>query len=458
MVIYHIVLFLINIFFFKKVSSNDIISIPFKKDFPNLNGLSPKDIFLKLKENTLLSEINIGTPPQKLGLKLTLTDYLFYIGGKNSRFQNKFIETNSDTYKSISNALYFSISNIREGFLSSDIFYFNTNSKDSKEMNFILGTETDQCKEGGIIGLNMKDLDSKNYEKYNFINILKNNGFIKDYYFTIEYNNNSGNLIIGDLPHNYNNSYNEKYFKDIYVSIFTDVLTWNINLDLIYIADNPLSENKKIVGEKIYGYFKLEIGIILGTDRYRLYLLNDFMAEKIDKGLCFEIISTFYISYYCKEELDLSKFKSLYFYVKGLDYTFELNYKDLFYNNNDGNNYFLVYFNADYNEEEGSSFFWTFGEPLFKKYRLVFNQDTKRIGFYNQQNLDKDGNKEDTLENQSFWMKYKWYIILIILLVIACCGLDYIIFLYIKALPKRKMKANELEDDFEYSQKDKYII
>ena len=32
------------------------------------------------------------------------------------------------------------------------------------------------------------------------------------------------------------------------------------------------------------------------------------------------------------------------------------------------------------------------------------------------------------------------------------------IFLYLKVLPKRKIKANELDDDFEYSSKDKSII
>ena len=463
MEIYHIFIILINIFF---VNSNDIISIPFYKDLPNLNGLSPEQVSYKIKENTLLSEINLGTPSQKILLKLVLADYIFYIGGKSSHFHNKFIETDSKTYKKVSEkTIYFTISNIKEGLFSSDNFYFNENPNDKREINFILGIDTDKGNEGGLIGLNIQDIDTKKYEKYNFINILKNKRYIKDYYFTIKYNDNSnsGNLIIGDLPHNYNNSYNIKYFKDTYISMFTDVLTWNINLDSIYVADNALSENKKIIGERIYGYFKIEQGMILGTERYREYILNNFMTENIDKKLCFEVKSTFYFSYYCKKEVDLSKFKSLFIYIKELGFTFELTYNDLFYSNNDGNNYFLVYFNTEYNEEEeySNSFFWVFGEPFLKKYNLVFNQETKRIGLYTNMNFGNDNNNnddEDNSENKSFWARNKWYIILIIILIIVCAGLGFMIFLYKKVLPKRKKCANELDDEFDYSSKDKYII
>jgi hypothetical protein len=227
----------------------------------------------------------------------------------------------------------------------------------------------------------------------------------------------------------------------------TNVLTWNINVDSVFVADNKDSENKKIVGEKIYGYFKLEFGIILGTERYRLNLLNNFMTDKINKKLCFEEISSFYINYYCKEEAD--------FYIKELDFTFELTYKDLFYKASDGNYYFLIYFNTDYNSEDSSDFFWTFGEPLFKKYNFVFNQDVRRVGLYTSTN---NGNNEDILKNESFWSRNKWYIILAISLFIVCGGLGLMIFLYLKVLPKRKTKANELDDDFEYTSKENKII
>ena len=456
MVIYHFFLLVINILFFQDASSKDIISIPFNKELPNLNNISPNDIFQKIKDNKLLAEISVGTPKQNMKFQLILTEYLFYLGGKNSLCQNKFIENESKSYQKISdNILSFQMANLKEGYFSSDIFYFGEKSEENKEINFILAIDTEQSTSSGIIGLNIQDTDTKKYDKYNFIKILKNNGIIKDYYFTIKYtNNNSGKLIIGDLPHNYDDKYDAKYFSDTYISMFENVLTWNINIESIYVAENALSKNKKIIGEKIYGYFKLESGIILGTERYRQNLLSDFMKEKINKGLCFEISNTFYISYYCKKEVDISKINKLYFYIKSMDYVFEFTHEDLFYKSDDGNNYFLVYFNDDYNSEEGSGYFWTFGEPFFKKYNLIFNPDTKRIGIYKSQN----GENRDNLRNQSFGQRNKWLIILIVVLVIVCGGLGLMIYLYLKVLPKRKKKANELVDEFDYSSKDQNII
>ena len=459
MVIQHIFLFFINLFFFQNVYSNGVIIIPFQKSSPNLNGLSPEDIFQNIKDNTLLAEIKLGTHPQKVELKLELTEYIFFIGGKSSSCQKKFIETDSGTYKKIKDSIYFSLLNIRESYLASDYFYFDKDIHDKNEINFLLGIDTDKINAGGKLGLNIQDVDTKKYENYNFINTLKNKGIIKDFYFTIKYHDDhSGNIIIGDLPHNFDNSYNSKNFKDMYISMFTDVLTWNINLDSIYVAENEHSENKKIVGEKIYGYFKLEFGFILGTERYRLNLLNDFMSDKISSGVCYEIKLAFYVTYYCTPDADISKLKNLYFYIKELDYAIELDYKDLFLKAPDGNNYFLVYFNSDYGSDDGADYFWTFGEPLFKKYNLVFNQDIKRIGLYTNHNSSNSDNKDNNLKNKGFWANNKWYVILVIILVIVCSGLGLMIFLYLKVLPKRKMKANELEDDFEYSSKDKYII
>ena len=67
--------------------------------------------------------------------------------------------------------------------------------------------------------------------------------------------------------------------------------------------------------------------------------------------------SAFYVTYYCKPEVDISKLKNLYFYIKELDYTIELDYKDLFFKASDGNNYFLIYFNADYGSDDSADYF-----------------------------------------------------------------------------------------------------
>ena len=448
-----ILVILINLSFFQNVSSKGIVSIPFVKEFPELNNLSPEKIPQKLMDNIILSKIRVGTPPQSISLKTEFAKYISYIGGNTSLCEKKFFEDKSESYiPSSGQPISFGyLSGLSTGINSSDYFYLNENSQEKINMNFILGIKTDKNIASGNLGLNIKSKDTEIYEKYNFINMLKSKELINNNYFTIKYKDNkSGNLIIGDKPHKYNNSYNEKDFREMYISLSSDAYTWNINFSSIYVGNNKTMEEKNIVGKNIYGFFKLEYGIILGTENYRQYLLKEFMREQINKNMCYEVNFTFYISYYCKKDVDISKIKNLYINSKELDFTFELNYKDLFYQNEDGNNYFLIIFN-NVDEEEEHSEFWSFGEPLIKKYNLIFNPDSKQIGIYAK--LSDFDNKEET-----FWEKYKWYIILVIALIIILVGLGVMIFLYLKVLPRRKKKANELNDDFDYPSNENKLI
>lgn len=435
-------------------NQNGILILPFRKEVPNIGGVSPKDVIdPNLADNLVITELKIGTDPQTIKVRIELASYLFYITSGSMLSQTEFIPKNSDTYKKIENTTrYFRESKLTEGIFSSDIFYLNDNKY---ETNFILGVETLKDKSGGLIGLKIDDSSTKSYANFNFINEMKRNKIISDYYFTIKYNDNySGNIIIGNLPHKYDSNYKEDDFKDIYSEFKDFDFTWKFKLDSIYIAEGKNSTKKQDLGGGNYAYLKIEKGIIEGTSGYRTTLLNYFMQEKIDKKLCFEVskeTDNNYISYYCKKEVDISQLKNIYFYNKELDFTFELTYKDLFYYNEiDGNYYFLVVFLNEYDEWDYSSIYWTFGEPLFKKYQFVFNQNSKRIGLYTSIG-DNNNNNNINVNNETWWSRNKWYLVLIILLFIFFVSLAIMLFLYFKNKPKRKIKANELDEDFEYS-------
>ena len=187
-----------------------------------------------------------------------------------------------------------------------------------------------------------------------------------------------------------------------------------------------------------------------GTENYRQGILETFFNEKIKSGICFEENTSTYFTYYCKKNVNFTNFKNLYFYNKDLNYNFEFTYKDLFfYNELDENYYFLVVFD---NENENGGYLnnlWALGEPFFKKYQLIFNKDTKRIGLYT--NIISNDNNHNKIGNESWFSKNKWYFLLSILLVILLVALIVTIVLYIKKGPRRKTKANELDDDFEYN-------
>lgn len=429
-------------------NQNGFITLPFKKELPNLSNISPNDIIPKeIINNNIMVELRIGTDPQIIKLKLEFENFIFYIASESSSNEIKFFQTQSKTYRKIDEKIItIDKSKLNKAIFSSDYIYFNKENDNKYDTMFLLGIDTQKDNGGGFIGLNLdEEKEVKKYGKYNFFNELKRIGIIDDYYFTINYNdNNSGNLIIGNLPHNYDNRYDQNNYKEIYADFAEDDLTWKIKFNEIYLNEKEKS-NKTKVEQFAYCYFRIEKGIIEGSEKYRQQLLNTFMKEQIDKNLCFEANSEYYYSYYCKKEVDISKMKNIYFYNKQLDFTFELTYQDLFYyNDKDEYNYFLIIFSNDLEDSDENQYrYWILGEPFFKKYQFIFNKDSKTMGIYTSINNKDNGN--------TWWSKYKWYFILIVLLVILLCGLSVLLFLFLRKPKKRKIKANELDDEFDYT-------
>ena len=83
------------------------------------------------------------------------------------------------------------------------------------------------------------------------------------------------------------------------------------------------------------------------------------------------------------------------------------------------------------------------GKPFTLKYQFVFNSDNKQIGFYNP-NYNKHEKSKDMISK-----KYIFILVIIVLCVIFTV-LGIILGKKIYGI-KRKKKANELIDDFEYN-------
>ena len=113
--------------------------------------------------------------------------------------------------------------------------------------------------------------------------------------------------------------------------------------------------------------------------------------------------------------------------------------------------YFQIIFKSD-----GLYYNWVFGKPLFKKYQMVFDQDKKTYGFYLQLN-NNINNKETIIENNKTTTSTKISWILVVVLFLVSLGLLYALHKLLPKLP-RKLKANELEENFSYevNNKSKY--
>ena len=149
----------------------------------------------------------------------------------------------------------------------------------------------------------------------------------------------------------------------------------------------------------------------------------------------------------CDKNFNTDNFPNLYFYNTDYNYTFKLTHKDLFQIRGD-RIYFLVIF------DENSDNSWKFGKLFMQKYFFNFDVESRTIGFYTDLNDSSDDEKNENKKNDnststssssSLWILW---VVLLIITGVACFLLGRIIY-----NKNRKKRANELEDDYEYKEK-----
>ena len=187
-----------------------------------------------------------------------------------------------------------------------------------------------------IIGL--KIIESIYLQKNGFIHQLKQNEMIDSYSWTIKYlNENEGEIIIGGYPHEYDKNYDEKYFKNTKAEIRYSVICWDLLFDSIISNDIEI-ENRHVE-------LDINLGLISGISSYQQILDEQFFNMKKN---CKKQNNTNYFYYTCDRKEKISDFPILQLNHKELNYTFELNYNDLFILK-DNIYYFLIIF--DFNNK-----------------------------------------------------------------------------------------------------------
>jgi hypothetical protein len=286
-------------------------------------------------------------------------------------------------------------------------------------------------------------------EKTNIINQLKGKDLISSYTFSIKFdkkNEEKGRIIIGGFPHEIDKKhYNEKFF--IYDTVYVAPFYYNWHYEFKDICYN---------GEKLPWVketeFSMEFGFILSADNYKTYLDKLFFKNITYADYCKEEKVGGYFVKYCQEKV-IKNFGTIKFYLSNTylrenqtNYI-EFNYQDLFVKAPGDNN--LYYFEMIF---DNYSYRWIFGIPLFKKYQTVFDQEKKIIGFYTETGeYNNEENNNNQKENKNEWYKsLSWIlIIIIIVLIIVFVIIGFIFYKHLALF--RKKKANELEDNYDYS-------
>ena len=489
-------IFLVLIFIFHIVTSS-LIKIPFKIIKPKSGSKFEKyieDISFHYK---LYSLIEIGTPPQNIetffNLKIsnyfisnTCNDCLSFYSYKNS---NSFIKLETDEKPFLYGSTFY----------GNETFYFyDENNKQKIIENMLIfvpelkgDKEIKNCLN---IGLKFPDFSNNNFQE-SFIQQLKHKNTINQYFWTIIFydddkinNDYVGEFIFGDIFNDYFRKNDKELFSynkitHTYTGLIKKknsvkeeiILEWGLQFDEIYFIDN-LNQNNKINTIYIHDLsieFDININIILGTSTYYNNIIVHFFNYYFNKNICKEAYmnNKLYKFIYCNAvnftKNDLDKFPTLNFKNNILRYIFTLDSKDLFSLTNDKQYYIfnimlLNILNGNNDEQK-----WVFGLTFLKKYHFIFDSDNKLIYFYNKngkfsdefENIDdnneiSDENKKDKIINNMEKNNYFNIVIIIIIFIILAILLIVLIkkILFKKGyILMRIKKANELMDEYDYS-------
>ena len=363
-------------------------------------------------------------------------------------------KSNTYTFTSAFNYSFYSISN---SCLAKEKIYFYTdmNLKEKKkfDINFIHSSnETHICFFGGL-----QLTESPAYEPINLFYQFKNLINSNKYSWTLKFNSpDDGYFIFGDIINNnklkFYNDNNEQNYIDIYSKTYLSTIYWKLPFDKIifddYIINNLDSishleidiETKYIVVPKQYFY-----------EIKRKYLLtNENITNSEMKFICFDEETEFFFnSVYCnkKEFLALTdnykKLPNLIIYHHTFNLTFTP--KELFLEKGDKVYFFIAQNSKLYDDE------WHIGNILLEKYITVFNNEAKQFSILRKSDKDSKNNG-DNKTNNNVMSNTKIIIIIILVFIITALAFGYIGIIYGKKYcQSRKKKANELNEDYEYS-------
>ena len=474
----------------------------------------------EMSKNKLYTTISVGDPQKEVVMYLSMLDSYF---GIMKNYCTKDVISTYDPYTSkrfvlnVNSSL--SIADLSHAKKANDTFSFytykNLNVKKDIKFEFLTVNKTSSTLDDkipdnfcGKIGFLKKYYYPYPKSFINFIDYTKKSKIIESYQWGIFFfdkeesykvdkeiqNNFDGLIFLGLTEADYPNIFNK--YSEIDGSYL--LMGKSKNIGGIFTDIYFQYQDKKIYCEKELSFeMDTEHNYVICTQDYYENIKKYYFDEYINKTICEErssiLLGDKYFMIICNSEIknNLNKFPSLELFYLDLNYQFQLDYKDLFLEIDN-----KIYFLAIYLKPviRSSNPIWNFGKLLIQKYPFMFNEDRKTLYFvhldkYSDHSKDSDKDdktdktddntdkkisdnpdisdntsdkKQDTTKNdkQSFWSKYKVYIIISIIVIVLIVG---IILGYVfgrKVWEKhRKARANELIDDnYEYKENEENKI
>ena len=393
---------------FPIITNNNII-IPLNY-INNTEKISNYIEFLFLPQ--LYAKIKLGIPEQTIYLLISTNTEYFSIESNNinPKFYNSNISSSSiktdikfsyykERYKYGSSCIeqfYFlnnlnTLQEIPYKNISFDYIYALSDEYKEKEQKYYIDKDNNEL--SGIIGLQLP----KSFTYSNFIKRLSNAGIISKNIWSIFSFNSKQYLILGEDPYKINhleakrtNSYSSEYYHYWYF-LFSDIRTGHTKLNEQRIAE-----------------YSPQFGGIIGTKEYKNYIKNNFFNDLINNKQCLEknitLNNKIYSYYECDVNIEINNFEPLEFIHQELSYNFILDKNDLFKDFIDKKYFLCVFLEEDLEHSYLTKKNWILGTPFVKKFNFVFDQDSKLILFYENQDKNIESNLNTFQEKNYFYM------------------------------------------------------
>ena len=419
-----------------------------------------------IKKEKLSSEIsnNILNNKQFLTLFFVINDYDFYINDNYFTVDDKKKICHYSTYLSTSYEIdqsNYNENHMNNAVMASDFFKIykekNIESDNYQLIKIYFRHSYDQnrnisfsCGNVGLLSpINQLQVETKS----NFINQIHQNIDNLDYSFYIQYNQKNnldemedGIIIIGEEALE---KLNNPDLTPIYTKprMYNSKLDWEFDINQIYVGDKILENEdsyfdilikSNIDGIQIPYFFYQELNSIF---------FNKYYSTKICE---YELVNNLYVIISCNADTfkddDIQSFPEINFFKYKLDFNFTFTGKDLF--SKRGNKYFfkmVIYF-----QKHLRAFY--FGRLFLKKYKVIFNPESKAMYFFDINKKEKEKIIEKEIKKKSNLISFGYIFIGIVCLIIGIFfGRRY-------CIKRRRLYANELEDDnYIYETKDKNI-
>lgn len=451
----YLCVFYLILSFIKEVKSENkekYLSLPFKVEFDEIDKSKfekeEEKVFDILTHPTMSINSEIGDPIQNIRMNLNSTFYhTYYYDSKIPLAKVKGYERNvSKRYKDVKHVLYVYIEECYNMAECQDILSFSTNQYNQENYFLVICTTIKQNREndnkvrnGGNIGLDV-DRSSSDGSTTNFISSLKGRDIIGVQEFFFDFSDKfSGNLILGKKPYeHFNNETEESYIEERCLNKGFRVY-WLVNTQVIYI------NNKKydFSSQNLTTLFKFEEYMFTAPSYLYALFKEHYFGSNFNNG-CYELIIGNFTYIYCnKANVDITKFKPIY--IQSIDQypkntTFEFTSSDMFYEYKD-----KYYFTMRFNNTNTSDYF-VFGQIFLAKYHSSYNSDTKLISLSIHSYKITDDPVTPGKAPKSSILLNVVLICIIFALLVAIGIISYK--KYVKG--SRKMRANELDDNYVY--------